>query len=260
MTFIANQWQKVLLFAATCLVVVLVAGAVGVDHTRDSATPTADRSPAATAAVDSDATGAAVKILVIGDSVTEGTDYGGRGVNNWTATVQRALSTETLNTCPVLLRVSGRGGSGHATSGSRHTTFGSETERLLTADVSAVVYVGSGNDLSQLSMNYVDSVTRTIEIAHTKNPATQVVVVGPPWIHDTPVSDQYLRANELLAAAAQSADAVFVDPIASGWFDDAPATGIVGGDNRHPTDAGHAIIAEHMQPVLEDLARAGRCA
>ncbi|UCZ91849.1 SGNH/GDSL hydrolase family protein [Gordonia sp. WA4-43] len=261
MTVVKKHWQKLLLLSALSLLIVLTATAVVTAQERDTPhrdTATGGTTDAVKVNEDADAV-TPTTILVIGDSVTEGTDYGGRGAANWTALVQSDLSEESSNSCPILLRVSGRGGSGYATTGTRKTTFGSETERLLTPDVSAVVYVGSGNDLSQLSSDYVNSVVQTVDLVHDHNPDASVLIVGPSWIHNGPVPAEYLRANELLANAARRADALFVDPIASGWFDDAPKTGIVGADGRHPTDAGHAIIASRMRPILKDLGRSGRC-
>lgn len=263
MTNASAHWQRIFLVGAFVLVVVLVVAAA-MSSREDDGQSMRDAPSTTSSAQDSQlnvpvASESAVKILVIGDSVTEGTEYGGRGVGNWTSLVQGALRTEVLNACPVLLRVSGRGGSGYATAGTRSTTFASETERLMTPDVSAVVYVGSGNDLAQLSSTYVDTVVRTLAVARSKNPDAAMVVIGPSWIHDEPIGTDYQLANELLGEAARDAGAAFVDPNTAGWFKDASAADVVGADDRHPTDAGHAVIARNMAPIIEDLGRNGRC-
>ncbi|HEX3545697.1 MAG TPA: SGNH/GDSL hydrolase family protein, partial [Mycobacterium sp.] len=45
------------------------------------------------------------------------------------------------------------------------------------------------------------------------------------------------------------AGAVFIDPIAAGWFVGRP--GLIGADGVHPTDAGHALMAEKIAPLID---------
>lgn len=261
---IRTHWEKALLTAAVAALA-LTAGVAfaavrepgaethgaGVEVSSAASTPR----PATRAAGD----GKAVRILVVGDSFTEGTTYGGKGSSNWTRIAQGRLSDARLNKCPVLLRVSGRGGAGYLTTGIRHTTFASEAQRLLTPDVSAIVLVGSGNDLSHPSKQYRAAVNDTIRAVRKARPELPVVIVGLSWIHNAPVAPEYLRANRLLGDAAKRHGALFVDPIRGGWYAAPRDHSIVGADLRHPTDEGHAIIADHMTPVLESLARKGNC-
>ena len=44
--------------------------------------------------------------------------------------------------------------------------------------------------------------------------------------------------------------AVFVDPLAEGWFSGASHR-LIGSDGLHPTDAGHRFIAKHVLAALE---------
>ena len=58
--------------------------------------------------------------------------------------------------------------------------------------------------------------------------------------------------NEALAVGAD-----WVDPVADGWFADTPPD-FIGVDNVHPTDAGHAYMADKIEPCIRDeLVKAG---
>ncbi|MBD0864079.1 hypothetical protein IA539_23220 [Gordonia sp. zg691] len=261
---IRKHGEKVLLLLAVVAVAVTVVLTLGVHGERDQPAVAAETAAVVPTATGSDApvvntAGESVTILVVGDSFTEGTAYGGKGSSNWTRIAQSRLSGERLNACPVLLRVSGRGGAGYLTAGVRHTTFVSEAERLLTRDVSAIVVVGSGNDLSHPLRQYRTAVNGTIRAIKKARPQIPVVIVGLSWIHDQPVAGEYRDANAVLAGAAKRNGATFVDPITAGWYSASHDHSIVGSDLRHPTDEGHAIIADRMTPILENLGRQGTC-
>jgi len=52
--------------------------------------------------------------------------------------------------------------------------------------------------------------------------------------------------------AVQTTGVTFVDPIAANWFDQNPIN--IAPDGVHPTDAGHAVIAERLfQPFIDAL-------
>lgn len=248
----AVSWQSTLVGAAAVVSAVTVAAAAlsadtGSRVAGHSSTPAPLPEPAA------------IRILVIGDSVTEGTRFGGRGDANWTRIDQAALIARSSGRCRVLLRVSGRGGSGYVTTGVRGTTFGSEVRRLATPDLAAIVFVGGGNDADQLGEDYRQQVTETLAAARRASPGAQLAVVTPSWIRGGAIPATYRAFAEYLAEAAAASGSRFVDSNAAGWFRGAPAATVLGGDGQHPTDAGHRILARNMLPVLTDLARSGRC-
>jgi lysophospholipase L1-like esterase len=198
-----------------------------------------------------------IRLLIIGDSFTEGTRYGGKGSANWTDLAQQRLTAEKPADCPILLRVSGRGGAGYDATGIRGTTFGDEIARLMTPDISGVLILGSGNDIRHLSALYPDEVGKVIGKVHAVNPAANILIVGPAWIRDSTPDAGHVEANRLLAEAARQNDSAFVNPIAERWF--AGVDGVVGPDRVHPTDKGHEVIADHLTPELAEMARTGRC-
>ena len=59
-----------------------------------------------------------------------------------------------------------------------------------------------------------------------------------------------LTIRDSLRRQALAAGAVFIDPIAEGWFVGRPD--LIGGDGVHPTDAGHAYMAERIAPLIYD--------
>ena len=57
-----------------------------------------------------------------------------------------------------------------------------------------------------------------------------------------------LRIRDALKYQAGVAGATFVDPIAAGWFVGRPD--LIGKDGVHPTDAGHAYMADKIAPLI----------
>jgi lysophospholipase L1-like esterase len=57
-----------------------------------------------------------------------------------------------------------------------------------------------------------------------------------------------LELRDTLRGQAKAIGAVFVDPLAEGWFVGRPE--LIGADGVHPTDAGHAYMAEKIAPLI----------
>jgi len=57
-----------------------------------------------------------------------------------------------------------------------------------------------------------------------------------------------LALRDSLHDQARAMGAVFVDPLAEGWFVGRPD--LIGPDGVHPTDAGHAYLAEKIAPLI----------
>jgi lysophospholipase L1-like esterase len=57
-----------------------------------------------------------------------------------------------------------------------------------------------------------------------------------------------LGIRDALKYQAGVAGATFIDPIAQGWFVGRPE--LIGKDGVHPTDAGHAYMAEKIAPLI----------
>ena len=78
-------------------------------------------------------------------------------------------------------------------------------------------------------------------------PTAALLVIGPPWpTADVPASVTLIR--DVLGADARTVGATFVDPIAERWFVGRPE--LIGKDGVHPTDAGHAYMADKIAPLI----------
>ena len=75
----------------------------------------------------------------------------------------------------------------------------------------------------------------------------EIVVIGPVWTDPDPPPD-VLQTRDVIQTEAGSKGAIFVDPIAEGWFRDNPD--LIGSDGVHPTDAGHAYMADKIAPLI----------
>lgn len=69
---------------------------------------------------------------------------------------------------------------------------------------------------------------------------------------DADVPPSIINDNAAIAAAASATGVGYFDAAAAGWFADAPD--LIGADGVHPTDDGHAYLAEKMLPLFEQLA------
>ena len=84
-------------------------------------------------------------------------------------------------------------------------------------------------------------------LARFAAPDARVLVIGPPWPTATP-PQAVLNIRNSLRSQAAAIGATFVDPIAENWFVGRPD--LIGHDGVHPTDAGHAYMAEKIAPLI----------
>ncbi|MHA3021509.1 Rv0518 family GDSL lipase [Mycobacterium sp. BMJ-28] len=185
-------------------------------------------------------------IAVIGDSYTTGTNFGGLGGKGWPARAWQVLARQGK---PVKADVASEGRAGYGVRGDHNSVFGDLTARAVRPDDVLVVFFGSRNDepvdpltITGLAWNAFDSARRTA-------PAAKLLVIGPPWPTDD-VPDKVLQVRDALGAAARAAGAVFIDPIAEGWFVGRPD--LIAPDGVHPTDAGHTYLADRIAPLIGD--------
>ena len=184
------------------------------------------------------------RIAVIGDSYTTGTDEGGQGPAGWTARAWQLLARQGV---PVAADVAAEGGAGYAVRGNHGHVFEDLTVRAVRPDDVLVVFFGSRNDQPANPASYSLSAGDTFQIAHRTAPSAKFLVIGPPWpTADPPAAVLALRDS--LHDQARAMGAVFVDPLAEGWFVGRPD--LIGPDGVHPTDAGHAYLAEKIAPLI----------
>ncbi|NED70657.1 SGNH/GDSL hydrolase family protein, partial [Streptomyces sp. SID10244] len=88
-----------------------------------------------------------LRLSVIGDSYTTGSDAGGYGVHNWVETMRENLRTD--RGVSVTAQILAVGGSGYVRRGLDHTTFGDRAKQL-SPDAQLVIVFGSRNDMEEV--------------------------------------------------------------------------------------------------------------
>ncbi len=189
---------------------------------------------------------AAADIAVIGDSYTAGSGEGGNGPRGWTEIAVQLLAAEGVE---VDADVAAEGGAGYGERGHGGSIFGDLTARAVRPTDKLVVFFGSRNDQPVDPQRVADLAADTFRLARTVAPAAKLLVIGPPWPTAGP-PPAVLTIRDRLREKAAAAGAVFVDPLAEGWFAGRPD--LIGGDGVHPTDAGHAYLATRIAPLIYD--------
>jgi lysophospholipase L1-like esterase len=183
-------------------------------------------------------------VAVVGDSYTTGSTEGGNGAQGWAALTWRKLARQGLEVGP---SVAAEGRAGYVVRGYQGNVFGDLTPRAVTADDVLVVFFGSRNDQGADPLTLAGMAQQSFATARRLAPRAQLLVIGPPW-PTADVPPAVLQIRDILSITASMAGATFVDPIAERWFVGQPD--LIGADGVHPTDAGHAYMAERIAPLI----------
>ena len=143
--------------------------------------------------------------------------------------------------------VAAEGRAGYGVRGDQGNLFGDLTPRAVKPDDALVVFYGSRNDQGVDPNVLSGEVFHAFAQAHGIAPNARLLVIGPPW-PTADVPPAVLQIRDILAFQSRLAGATFVDPIAAGWFFDRPD--LIGRDGVHPTDAGHAYMADKIAPLI----------
>lgn len=188
----------------------------------------------------------ASQIAVIGDSYTAGSDEGGRGVRSWPELAWALLAREGVE---VNADVAAEGGAGYGQRGDAGSVFEDLTARAVRRGDALIVFFGSRNDQPVDSQKFPELAAGALQLARFAAPAAKVLVIGPPWPTASP-PPEVLRIRDSLRDEAGAIGAAFADPIAEDWF--VGRADLIGQDGVHPTDAGHAYMAEKIAPLIYD--------
>lgn len=187
-------------------------------------------------------TAPAVRVVVVGDSLSTG--HGTSPAHAWPALIR---------TDPVLAGFqvlnAAENGSGYLSPGDFDGTFGTQVDQFVTADTGVVVFFGSENDLGYDASAVGEAASAAITHAEALAPAAKIIVVGPPS-YSTDPDPGLLDIRGQLKSAAQGSGAEFVDPIAEGWISN-DVEDLIGPDGDHPTVAGQQYLLEHIAAVIE---------
>jgi len=231
-----RRWQ-IAGAGAVALVAVILCAAFFVAHTRpEQNVPVLSSAPLATQKPK--------KVVIIGDSYTEGTIQGGAGQNSWQQLSLKQLRIDGFN---ITSSVSGQGSAGYSARGYRGTNFQEEARRMISPDDDVVVVFGGLNDAITDPDAEATAVAATFNFIHSTAPKATIVAVGPvsPGVEPPP---ELISVRDTIKYEADKVGAIFVDPIADRWFDGFPD--MIGADTLHPTDEGHKYMSAQLLPVL----------
>lgn len=179
-----------------------------------------------------------------GDWYVAGTQQGGLGPAGWPAIVSERLDAE--GTEPHALTDAGY----VATSSFADATFETLVDELPEPEADVTIVFGSRNDYLATPAQITAAATRTFDTIRASAPDTRLLVIGPAWT-DVVVPPELLPVRDAVRAAATAANVPFVDPLTERWFFD--DVGLIGTDSISPNDAGHAYLADQIEPYLRDL-------
>lgn len=234
-----KRWEAALLVVAVAFATVLCVWAL-----RPVEPPPSASATAGAAAANPAPTPAKPSALWIGDSYTFGT-----GADN-TAKGEACLASDAMGW---ICNVDGQGGTGYVRDGKTNAPTNTPViERLeqnkdqYLADV-VVLDVGR-NDYRTPADELrprVDKVLRTIS---AQWPKAKIVMVAPyaMTVERDPI------VADVLKAAAEDADAYYVDPVAEGWMDLVRGKSMATEDG-HPNAAGHEYIASHLATAFKAI-------
>ena len=184
------------------------------------------------------------RVAVIGDSYTAGSTEGGNGPRSWPQIAWQLLARQGVQ---VDADVAAEGGAGYGQRGTDDNIFEDLTAQAVRRNDALVVFFGSRNDQPVDPGKFTGYASDTLHLARYAAPGAKFLVIGPPWPTASP-PPAVLKIRDSLREQAARINAVFIDPIADGWFVGRPD--LIGSDGVHPNDAGHAYMADKIAPQI----------
>ncbi|GAA2893478.1 SGNH/GDSL hydrolase family protein [Microbacterium esteraromaticum] len=124
-------------------------------------------------------------------------------------------------------------------------------------DPDLIILQGSINDRRSDAAAYPAAVNAVWDAVVAKYPETPVVILGPAP-HELPVAASTARIDRDLGSLAASRGWWYISPVQENWITDANYLQLidVGAGRKHPTDAGHAYLADKVAGALERFSTA----
>ena len=192
------------------------------------------------------------RLTIIGDSYVAGSNMGGKGEKNWVDIIRAKI---VGNDKRLDLTVTGLPGSGYVSQGLTSRSFVNAGADPIQGNSDVIVVFGSRNDMTLDPAQVGRNAATTYASLKKTSPQAKLIVVGPPWV-DESVPDEVLTVRDQVKTAAIKAGAQFIDPLDAGWFTGSKAA-LIGSDNVHPTDEGHAYMASLLaKPITAAVEKA----
>ncbi|MER6030017.1 SGNH/GDSL hydrolase family protein [Streptomyces sp. NPDC001851] len=188
------------------------------------------------------ATTSGPRLFVLGDSIAGGSDQGGNGRHGWPALVAARLG--------LTLTLDGEGGTGYTTAGTRpgRRAYPQRVDAAVATAPDVVIVEGSRNDVDPTRTRA--AAVDTLRRLHARLPHARILVIGPVYSDPQPVGSR--PVDDAVAAAADELPLPYVSAVRRAWFTGS-AHRFIGSDGVHPTDAGHAYLADRITPELSRL-------
>lgn len=179
-------------------------------------------------------------VAFLGDSYMAGSGEDSGEAARWPAIVSEERGWQPL--------MFATGGTGFTTAGSQKGAdrFADRVPRIVAAAPDTVIVGGGANDAQADPAAFEAAVSEVLSGLRAGLPDARLIVLSPFWRAEPPES--VLRMRDVLAEQAAVVDGTLVD--VSGLFADGDG---IGADGVHPTDAGHARIAEILTPQLSQV-------
>lgn len=197
-------------------------------------------SPAAVStAVTSAASSEELRLSVIGDSFTAGSD------NDivWPEILADRHAASLQN--------AGAGGAGYVAGADLAGTFADQIPDAVSTNPDVVLVVGSENDVDEDPAEVADEADALFATLADEAPTARVVVIGPIWSGDDLPAELY-DVDAALADAAASAGLAYVGTLDDGWLADPD---LLQDDGDHPTDDGQYALADAVEAALDRVDR-----
>lgn len=196
---------------------------------------------------------AGVKVAFIGDSYTSGVGATSLGTR-WTTRLSSSLGWEEVNL--------GQGGSGFTGGGGVDPATGKERPsypemipEAVAAKPNVVVVATAGNDFNRGPEAFQPAITDFFTTLRAGLPNAKIIVVSTFW--RGPGEHEHLAVlNESLAAGAESVGGRYLD--IGDDFQNSLAEGLLGSDEIHPNDVGHAYLAAAVEKAYTASPAAAR--
>ena len=188
---------------------------------------------------------AAVRILAVGDSYTGGSPEEEQVRGGWPTLLEERM--------PGLdVEVAATGDAGYVTTAGEPTLLDLAAGTDLT-DVDLVILFGSRFDAPGIADRVGAAAREAFAAIGEAAPEATLLVIGPAWPGAAPPAG--VRNNrDVIRAAAEATSASFVDPLSEEWLTGIPD--VVGADEIHLTDAGHTVLADRIQPIVQQAIEA----
>jgi acyl-CoA thioesterase-1 len=188
-------------------------------------------------------TGAATRLVVIGDSLSTG--YATPG-DPWT---RQARSLFRARGQHVQITNASENGAGYVAPGDNGNVFLDLVDRAVVAQAQIVVVFGSDNDVGQTGVApaMADTLHRVRDLA----PDATLLVVGPPSVPADPGVDLTTIRDDLATTTTQ-VGGHFLDPLTLGWFQ-GTASQFVSDDGEHPNTDGEQYLAQQIVDAVGHL-------